>query len=130
MVVQLVRMLPCHGRGRGFESRPARLKPFPIFLEGLFYFMLFYVYIIQSEKDDSFYKGFSLQPLLRLAQHNNKESTYTANKIPWKLFHLEIFGDKKAALKREIALKKYSHQQIIELSLSAKNQLQLFLLNN
>ena len=25
-VVQLVRMLPCHGRGRGFESRPVRLK--------------------------------------------------------------------------------------------------------
>ncbi len=23
-VVQLVRMLPCHGRGRGFESRPVR----------------------------------------------------------------------------------------------------------
>ena len=25
-VVQLVRMLPCHGRGRGFESRPVRLN--------------------------------------------------------------------------------------------------------
>jgi hypothetical protein len=25
-VVQLVRMLPCHGRGRGFESRPVRCK--------------------------------------------------------------------------------------------------------
>jgi hypothetical protein len=24
-VVQLVRMLPCHGRGRGFESRPVRI---------------------------------------------------------------------------------------------------------
>ncbi len=26
-VVQLVRMPPCHGGGRGFESRPARFKP-------------------------------------------------------------------------------------------------------
>ena len=26
-VVQLVRMPPCHGGGRGFESRPVRLKP-------------------------------------------------------------------------------------------------------
>ena len=25
-VVQLVRMSPCHGEGRGFESRPARKK--------------------------------------------------------------------------------------------------------
>ncbi len=26
VVVQLVRILPCHGRGRGFESRPHRFK--------------------------------------------------------------------------------------------------------
>src|SRR6187401_2786024 len=26
-VVQLVRMPPCHGGGRGFESRPVRKKP-------------------------------------------------------------------------------------------------------
>ena len=92
--------------------------------------MPFYVYIIQSEKDASFYKGFSLQPLERLNQHNNKESTYTANKIPWKLFHLEIIDNKTAALKREIALKKYSHQQIMELAKSYKNHLQQFLKNN
>ena len=28
MVVQLVRTLPCHGRGRGFESRPSRFYPY------------------------------------------------------------------------------------------------------
>jgi hypothetical protein len=27
LVVQLVRMPPCHGGGRGFESRPVRKKP-------------------------------------------------------------------------------------------------------
>jgi len=26
LVVQLVRMPPCHGGGRGFESRPVRVK--------------------------------------------------------------------------------------------------------
>ncbi|GAB2824483.1 GIY-YIG nuclease family protein [Ferruginibacter profundus] len=87
---------------------------------------LFYVYIIQSEKDGSFYKGFSLQPLVRLSQHNNQESEYTSHKVPWKLFHLEIFDNKTVALKREKALKKYSHQQILELSKSYKNQLQQF----
>ncbi|MBP6022177.1 GIY-YIG nuclease family protein [Ferruginibacter sp.] len=85
---------------------------------------MFYVYIIRSEKDGSFYKGFSLQPLTRLQQHNNKESKYTAAKIPWQLFHIEIFDNKTTALKREIVLKKYSHQQIVALSKSFKNQLQ------
>jgi hypothetical protein len=27
LVVQLVRMPPCHGGGRGFESRPVRKSP-------------------------------------------------------------------------------------------------------
>ena len=90
---------------------------------------MFYVYIIQSQQDDSFYKGFSLYPLQRLEQHNNKESKYTATKTPWLLFHIEVFDNKTAALKREIALKKYSRQQIQELSKSFKNQLQQFLNN-
>jgi hypothetical protein len=35
-VVQLVRMPPCHGGGRGFESRPDRRKPLRFTSEGLF----------------------------------------------------------------------------------------------
>jgi hypothetical protein len=37
-VVQLVRMPPCHGGGRGFESRPDRKKPLRSNSEGLFCF--------------------------------------------------------------------------------------------
>ena len=40
-VVQLVRMLPCHGRGRGFESRPVRLITInPLILKGFFNYFL------------------------------------------------------------------------------------------
>jgi putative endonuclease len=85
--------------------------------------MPFYVYIIQSEKDGSFYKGFTEDPKLRLERHNNGESAYTRTKTPWKLLYVETLPTKSAALKRERALKKYSHEQINQLMQSAKNQL-------
>jgi putative endonuclease len=83
--------------------------------------MAFYVYILQSSVDNSFYKGFSEQPLIRLAQHNNGESTYTATKMPWKLIYVEELMTKKEALIREKALKKYSNAQIQQLITSGKN---------
>ena len=108
--------------GDGFTSRP--LKSLSIHFGRLFYFCMFYVYIIQSQLDNTFYKGFTMQPNLRLLQHNNKESTYTSRKTPWQLIHLELFDDKTSALKREKRLKKYSHQQIAELIRGGKNKLQ------
>ena len=101
----------------------------PSIKAGVFDFMPFYVYIIQSDADGSYYKGFSLQPLIRLTQHNNKESGYTSNKTPWRLIHLEIFDTKTTALKRERSLKKYSHAQILALSKTYKNRLLEFLIN-
>jgi putative endonuclease len=83
--------------------------------------MAFFVYIIQSQADHSFYKGFSENPLRRLLYHNNGESTYTSAKVPWKLVYIEECPDKTTALKREKALKKYSHQQILALINSPRN---------
>jgi len=60
--------------------------------------MKFYVYIIQSSLDNSYYKGFSLDPYSRLEQHNLGESSYTSNKIPWKLVCILSFETKKEAL--------------------------------
>jgi putative endonuclease len=73
--------------------------------------MPFYVYIIQSEADLSYYKGFSENPLGRLLQHNNGDCTYTSGKLPWKLVYVEQCLTKREALIREKALKKYSHAQ-------------------
>jgi len=88
---------------------------------------MFYVYIIQSTIDNSFYKGFSLNPLQRLEQHNNKESHYTSNKTPSVLVHVEMFDNKTDALKREKVLKKYSNSQIQNLINSYKNQLNQYI---
>ena len=118
-VVQLVRMPPCHGGGRGFESRPVR-KSFT-YMVRLLFFMAYFVYIIRSNVDDTYYKGFSENPLNRLLQHNNCESHFTSAKVPWQLVFVQELPSKKDALIREKALKKYSHAQIKILITSTKN---------
>jgi putative endonuclease len=85
--------------------------------------MRFYIYIIQSEIDQSYYKGFSENYLERLKQHNDGWSKYTSRKKPWKLVYVELFESKSEALKREKSLKKYSRSQILILIQSQKNLL-------
>jgi putative endonuclease len=84
---------------------------------------MFYVYIIQSDLDKSYYKGFSENPYKRLEQHNNKESNYTSTKIPWTLVYIESFTTKRDALIREKKLKKYSAERIEKLIHSPKNEI-------
>ena len=89
--------------------------------------MAHFVYIILSLKDGSYYKGYSLDPLFRLLQHNKGESTYTKNKLPWQLVYIEEQIDKRSALIREKALKKYCHLQIEKLIVSEKNIINNFM---
>ncbi len=88
---------------------------------------MFFVYILQSELDQSYYKGFTEELLLRLKRHNNGESAYTRNKTPWHFVYIEPFSSKTEALKREKVLKKYSHAQIEQLIASSKNQIKTYL---
>jgi len=88
--------------------------------------MAFYVYILKSLKDQSYYKGFTENPTLRLERHNNGESKYTKSRIPWDLVYLECYEHKKDALIREKRLKKYSHQQIDQLISSGMNRISDF----
>ena len=83
--------------------------------------MSYYVYIIQSLKDGSYYKGFSEHPLLRLNQHNNKESNYTSGKVPWVLVYVEVMESKTAAIIRERNLKKATIDRIKALIAHPKN---------
>ena len=68
--------------------------------------MKYYVYILQSLKDNTFYKGYTNDYVKRLEEHNAGNSRYTSNKTPWKLVYVEECKDKTTALKREISLKK------------------------
>lgn len=89
--------------------------------------MPFYVYILQSELDRSYYKGFTLNPIIRLAQHNAGEMKYTSTKMPWQLVYVEQFENKRDALIRERNLKKATTERIEYLIASSKNIVKQFI---
>ena len=89
--------------------------------------MPYYVYIIQSEVNGSFYKGFSENPSQRLLQHNQGETSSTRHLVPWNLVYVEEIVSKKAALIREKNLKKATKERIIALLNHPKNIVSQFL---
>ena len=85
-----------------------------------------YVYIIQSEVNNSYYKGYSENPVNRLAQHNNRKSPYTSHLIPWRLVYIEECESKAIALKRERNIKKATLERIEAMISHPKNILHRF----
>ncbi len=94
-VVQLVRIHACHAWGRGFESRPDRLREA---LLPFFFVMVHTVYILQSETLGVYYKGYTQNLEKRLWEHNNGLSRFTKGKGPWKLVFSKAFDKKREAL--------------------------------
>jgi len=68
--------------------------------------MKYFVYILKSIKDSSFYIGYTKNLDRRLSEHNEGRSRYTARKAPWKLYYFEEHENKRDAIKRELFLKR------------------------
>lgn len=66
---------------------------------------MFYVYILQSEKDKSLYIGYSTDLRKRLITHNKNQVTSTKDKTPFKLIYYEAYLERKDATGREKFLK-------------------------
>ena len=66
---------------------------------------MFYVYILQSLKNNSFYIGYTTDLKRRFEEHNNGESKATKPFRPYKLIFYEAFLNKTDAQNREIYLK-------------------------
>ncbi|KUK83632.1 MAG: Putative endonuclease containing a URI domain [Microgenomates bacterium 39_6] len=66
---------------------------------------MYYVYVIQSEKDSSLYKGITNNLQRRLRDHNLGKNQSTKSKTPYRLFYYETFGTRKEAREREKWLK-------------------------
>ena len=66
---------------------------------------MFYVYLIQSNLDNSYYIGQTNNLEKRLLDHNEGLSKYTSRKRPWKMVYYEEFETRTEAIKRERFLK-------------------------
>jgi len=73
--------------------------------------MVYFVYILQSDLDDSYYIGYTSDLERRLIDHNDGRSRYTSKKVPWKLVYTESYNSKSEALKRERFLKKQRNRE-------------------
>ena len=75
---------------------------------------MFCVYILQSEKDNSYYVGHSDNLDRRIEEHNREKNKYTRNKTPWKLAYGEFFNSRSEAMRREMEIKKKKRKNYIE----------------
>ncbi|HLF65648.1 MAG TPA: GIY-YIG nuclease family protein [Saprospiraceae bacterium] len=86
-----------------------------------FLLMSYYVYIIQSQLDGTYYKGSSENPVRRVMDHNLGKSSYTAVKSPWKLVYVEELPNKREMLIRERNLKRGNSDYFFYLIHSERN---------
>jgi putative endonuclease len=76
--------------------------------------MPFFIYILRSQKDGSYYVGSAKDLTGRIERHNQGRSKYTKSKRPWKIVHIEEFDTRSEAMKREYAIKRHKRKAYIE----------------
>ena len=67
--------------------------------------MMFYTYVLKSEKNGRLYTGFTNDLRKRFKEHNSGKSLYTAKRGPFKLIYYEACHNQYDAMTREKYLK-------------------------
>ena len=67
---------------------------------------MYYVYVIQSDKDKSTYIGHTGDLYKRLIEHNQGKTRSTKSKIPYRLVYFEEFESKTEAIKKRDKIEK------------------------
>ncbi len=72
---------------------------------------MFYVYVLQSLKDQKMYTGYTNNLKRRLSEHNEGQNISTRNRRPLQLVYYEAYISQTDAMKREIRLKRSAGAQ-------------------
>ncbi len=75
---------------------------------------MFYIYILKSKQNNSYYIGSCQNLEKRLKQHNGKLVKSTKRCAPWQIVYSEEYDDLKNARKRESQLKSWKKRKAIE----------------
>jgi putative endonuclease len=81
------------------------------------YFM-WYVYVLESQRDGNHYTGMSTDVKRRLKQHNSGKVRSTKSRRPFKIIYKEPVGTRKEARKREKYLKSAAGRRFLKEYLS------------
>lgn len=76
--------------------------------------MITSLYILESQKDNSYYVGITNNLRRRIEEHNLGKVFSTKHKIPFKLIFSQDFPDKAAAMAKEKQLKSWKKRKAIE----------------
>jgi len=68
---------------------------------------MYYVYLLKSESNQSYYIGYSSDLKKRLAEHHQGKVFSTKRYAPWTLIYYESFFDEARAKEREQKLKHF-----------------------
>ena len=83
--------------------------------------IMFYVYLLKSQKFEELYIGSTNDLRKRLTEHNRGKVFSTKRKMPYKLLYYEAYSEESDARRRESMLKLHGQ---------ARNQLKLRLKNS
>ena len=74
---------------------------------------MFYTYVLQSEKDNNFYVGFTKDLKLRFERHAKGQVDSTKNRRPLNLVYYEACLTQEDATRREKYLKTYNGKRFL-----------------
>lgn len=75
---------------------------------------MFFIYIIESEVNGSYYIGQTDNLEERIKRHNQHRNRSTKSKAPWKLLHYQVYDTRSEAVKVETYLKSLKKRSLVQ----------------